>query len=74
MVDAMSARVTARFIEPMLLLQASRLPEGTKWGYELKLGWYRALAVRTKARRKVNRRTMAATRRTASNAGGGARI
>ena len=30
--------VRARFIEPMLLQQTARLPEGAQWLYELKLG------------------------------------
>src|SRR5947208_16000042 len=34
----------ARFIEPMLCLPASSLPEGDQWEYELKLDGYRALA------------------------------
>ena len=40
--------MTAEFVEPMLLLQASHLREGAEWTYELKLDGYRALAVRTK--------------------------
>jgi DNA ligase D-like protein (predicted ligase) len=35
------------FIEPMLLLPASTLPEGPNWSYELKLDGYRALAIKT---------------------------
>lgn len=31
----------------MLLLQTERLPEGSKWVYELKLDGYRALAIKT---------------------------
>ena len=30
----------------MLLLQTERLPEGSKWAYELKLDGYRALAIK----------------------------
>jgi bifunctional non-homologous end joining protein LigD len=37
----------AAFAEPMLLLPARTLPEGTNWAYELKLDGYRALAVKT---------------------------
>lgn len=37
----------ARFIEPMLCLSASSLPEGDAWEYELKLDGYRALAIKT---------------------------
>jgi ATP-dependent DNA ligase len=45
----MATPASAGFIEPMLLLQASRLPEGANWCYELKLDGYRAQAIRTKA-------------------------
>src|ERR1700693_2581118 len=31
----------------MLLLRTERLPEGSKWAYELKLDGYRALAIKT---------------------------
>ncbi len=31
----------------MLLLRTTALPEGTNWGYELKLDGYRALAIKT---------------------------
>jgi ATP-dependent DNA ligase len=34
----------ARFIEPMLLQQMARLPEGAQWLYELKIDGYRAIA------------------------------
>jgi hypothetical protein len=34
--------VRARFIEPMLLQLATKLPEGAQWLYELKLDGYRA--------------------------------
>lgn len=33
-----------KFVEPMLLLRTSNLPEGTDWLYEVKLDGYRALA------------------------------
>jgi DNA ligase D-like protein (predicted ligase) len=39
--------IKPRFIEPMLLLPTSELPEGLNWAYELKLDGYRALAIRT---------------------------
>ena len=42
-----SAKTTARFIPPMLLLRRDRLPEGPEWLYELKLDGYRALAINT---------------------------
>jgi bifunctional non-homologous end joining protein LigD len=37
----------AAFVEPMLLLPASKLPEGTVWIYELKLDGYRAIAFKS---------------------------
>jgi ATP-dependent DNA ligase len=40
-------KIKAAFIEPMLLLSASALPEGADWVYELKLDGYRALAIKT---------------------------
>src|SRR5215467_9125435 len=42
-----SAKTTARFIPPMLLLRRERLPEGPEWLYELKLDGYRALAIKS---------------------------
>lgn len=44
----MAARVTARFIPPMLLLSTDRLPDdSSKWDYQLKLDGYRAIAFKT---------------------------
>jgi DNA ligase D-like protein (predicted ligase) len=43
----MPARVKAKFIEPMLLLRTDRLPEDARWGYEVKLDGYRAIAFRS---------------------------
>ena len=37
----------ARFIEPMLLLQTDKLPEGGDWLYEIKLDGYRILAIKS---------------------------
>jgi ATP-dependent DNA ligase len=37
----------AKFIEPMLLMRTSKLPEGPDWQYEIKLDGYRALAIQT---------------------------
>jgi DNA ligase D-like protein (predicted ligase) len=37
---------SASFIEPMLCLAVSKLPEGPEWEYELKLDGYRAIGVR----------------------------
>jgi len=36
-----------RFIEPMLLMSTSQLPEGAGWQYELKLDGYRAIAFKS---------------------------
>jgi bifunctional non-homologous end joining protein LigD len=36
--------LTAKFIEPMLLLRTESLPSGEQWLYELKLDGYRAIA------------------------------
>jgi len=35
-----------KFIEPMLLLQTDKLPEGAAWLYEIKIDGYRAIAGR----------------------------
>src|SRR5687768_5614087 len=40
----------ASFIEPMLLLRTSKLPEGDAWLYELKYDGYRALGIKTSGR------------------------
>jgi DNA ligase D-like protein (predicted ligase) len=45
----MPARVKAKFVEPMLLLRTDKLPDDTRWGYELKLDGYRAIAFRSGA-------------------------
>ena len=37
----------AKFIEPMLLLRTSRLPESKDWTYEIKWDGYRAIAFKT---------------------------
>jgi ATP-dependent DNA ligase len=42
-----SAKVKAKFIEPMLLLRSAELPDEDQWLKELKLDGYRALAIRT---------------------------
>jgi DNA ligase D-like protein (predicted ligase) len=39
-----SAKLAARFIDPMLLLRTESLPVGKDWLYELKLDGYRAVA------------------------------
>jgi len=42
-----ACQTKACFIEPMLLLRANKLPEGTNWEYELKLDGYRAIAFKS---------------------------
>ena len=44
------ATLRARFIEPMLLQQTAKLPEGAQWLYELKLDGYRAIAFKAGGR------------------------
>jgi bifunctional non-homologous end joining protein LigD len=39
-------KLTAGFIEPMLLLRTDKLPEGPSWLHELKFDGYRALAIK----------------------------
>jgi ATP-dependent DNA ligase len=41
------SKLTARFIEPMLLLRTDKLPEEPSWLHELKFDGYRALAIKT---------------------------
>lgn len=43
----MADKLKAAFVEPMLLLASSSLPEGADWIYELKLDGYRALGIKT---------------------------
>ena len=42
-----SPKTPARFIEPMDCLPVSKLPDGSKWLWELKLDGYRAIAVKS---------------------------
>jgi ATP-dependent DNA ligase len=42
-----ATNLPARFIEPMLALAATKLPEGPVWSYELKFDGYRAIGVRS---------------------------
>jgi DNA ligase D-like protein (predicted ligase) len=47
----MPPKVTARFIEPMLLLRTDALPkDADHWKYQLKLDGYRAIAFKTRGR------------------------
>ena len=41
------AGINAGFIEPMLLERVEKLPQGSGWGYELKLDGFRAVAFKT---------------------------
>ena len=43
----LSPKTPARFIEPMDCLPVSKLPDGSKWLWELKLDGYRAIAVKS---------------------------
>ena len=43
----MTQKVKGAFIQPMLLLRSSELPDGEEWLHELKLDGYRALAIKT---------------------------
>jgi ATP-dependent DNA ligase len=42
--------IKARFIQPMLLLGAEKLPEGARWVYEPKLDGFGAQAIKTGGR------------------------
>ena len=48
--------IRAHFIEPMLLLATSDLPQGDAWAYELKLDGYRAIAYKTNGRIQLRSR------------------
>jgi ATP-dependent DNA ligase len=45
--EVVPEKVTARFLEPMLLKRTDRLPEGNEWLYELKHDGYRGIAYKT---------------------------
>jgi DNA ligase D-like protein (predicted ligase) len=47
--SSVSARAKAKFVEPMLLQRTDTLPTDDRWGYELKLDGYRAIAFRSGA-------------------------
>lgn len=47
---ASAEHTSAHFIEPMLCLGVSDLPEGSEWEYELKLDGYRVMGLKTNGR------------------------
>jgi DNA ligase D-like protein (predicted ligase) len=47
------ARSKVEFIEPMLALAVTKLPEGPAWAYELKFDGYRALGLKTSGRVRI---------------------
>jgi bifunctional non-homologous end joining protein LigD len=49
-------KITAGFIEPMLLLRSSELPDDDGWLKELKLDGYRALAIKTEGKVELRSR------------------
>jgi ATP-dependent DNA ligase len=61
----MSARVKATFIPPMLLLRTDTLPNDPRWGCELKLDGYRAMAFKRGGSCICDRATTRSSRRAA---------
>jgi hypothetical protein len=57
-----SLGTNVRFIEPMLLQRAERLPEGAAWLYELKLDGFRAQAVNNAGRVQLLHRRPGSTK------------
>jgi ATP-dependent DNA ligase len=51
-----SSRSSARFIDPMLSLAVSRLPEGPEWINEVKFDGYRALGIKTRGQVQLRSR------------------
>ena len=49
-------KIKAGFIEPMLLLRSSELPDGDGWLKELKLDGYRALGIKTNGKVELRSR------------------
>jgi len=47
---------STRFVEPMLSLAVSELPEGQEWAYEVKFNGYRAQGVKTAGRVQLRSR------------------
>jgi bifunctional non-homologous end joining protein LigD len=61
------ARAKVEFIEPMLALAVTKLPEGPAWSYELKFDGYRALGLKTNGKvRLLSRNGKDFTKRFAS--------
>jgi bifunctional non-homologous end joining protein LigD len=54
--EILSTRTTASFIEPMLLLATSSLPDTKEWLYELKLDGYRAIAFKSNGKAQLRSR------------------
>ena len=54
--EVLTKEIRAHFIEPMLLLATSDLPQGDAWAYELKLDGYRAIAYKTNGRIQLRSR------------------
>lgn len=52
----MVAKTGARFIQPMLLLRAEKLPEGADWLYEVKLDGYRMMAIKGEGKVRLRSR------------------
>ena len=54
--ERMTQKVKAAFVEPMLLLRSSELPDGEEWLHELKWDGYRALAIKTAGKAQLRSR------------------